>query len=85
MPKIIDFTGQSFGLWKVLQKTTKRSNSGCIVYKVINTKDGTIHYKDSWYLVHFKKEKSFKTTPGRKRKWIIIKKPYIEKGPSSKN
>lgn len=79
MPKVVDFTGQVFGIWKVLQKTDRRSESGCVVYKVQNLKDKTIHYKNSWYLIQFKKEKSFKTTPGRRRKWIITKVPYVEK------
>lgn len=78
MPKIQDYTGQRFGIWEVLARTDKRSKSGCIIYKVKNLKDKTICFKDSWYLIRFKTNGSSKTTPGRKRKWIITKKPYIE-------
>ena len=82
MPKIINLEGQTFGEWKVISKSNQKNKFGNYLYKCLNLKDKKIYYKNSSYLTQYKKRKSFKTTPGRRRKWIIIKKPYIEKGPS---
>lgn len=79
MPKIQDFTGQTFGIWRVLSKTNNKAPNGALIYKCINSKNKKIEYKSSSYLRQFKKRKSLNsTTRGRPRKWIIIKKPYIE-------
>lgn len=75
MPKIQDLTGKTFGIWKVINKTHERTKSGCVVYKVKNMINGKIYFKSTWYLKQFVKENSFKTTPGRPRKWIITKVP----------
>lgn len=78
MRKINDLTGKTFGIWKIVKKTNKRTPSGNVIYECKNIKDGNFYFKNSSYLIQFKARKSKKTTPGRKRKWIIIKKPFIE-------
>ncbi|MBQ0045647.1 MAG: hypothetical protein KBS35_02035 [Mycoplasma sp.] len=78
MSRALDLTGQTFGIWKVIAKTDKRAYNGAIIYKCQNIKTKEIAYKHTGYLVRFKARGSMKTTPGRKRKWIIIKRPYIE-------
>lgn len=80
MPKIQDLTGKTFGIWKVTKKTTKRSeNGGSIVYECLNLKNNKLYLKDTGYLYQFKNRKSKTTTlRGRPRKWIIVKKPYVE-------
>lgn len=78
MPKQSDLSGQTFGVWKVVCKTSQRNEFGNVLYKCINLKDKKVYYKNSSYLTQYKKRGSFKTSSGRRRKWIIIKKPYIE-------
>ena len=73
MPKINNFTGKTFGIWRVVSQTDKRTSSGNIIYKCLNTNDNKIYLKNSSYLIQFKARNSKKTTPGRKRKWIIKK------------
>lgn len=75
MSKIQDLTGKTFGIWKVVEKTNKRTPSGNIIYKCLNTKDNNIYFKNSSYLKQFLKRGSLKTTAGRKRKWVIKKIP----------
>lgn len=78
MAKYIDLTGKTIGIWKVLSRTSERTEKGAVLYKCMNTKTKKTEAKSSGYLIQFMKRGSRKTTPGRKRKWIIIKKPYIE-------
>lgn len=78
MPKIQDLTGETFGIWKVIKKTNKKALCGAYLYECLNIKSNEIVLKHAGYLKQFKDRKSSKTTAGRKRKWIIIKKPYIE-------
>lgn len=78
MPKIQDLTGQTFGIWKVIKKTNKRSTSGEVIYRCHNINNGRNYDKSSHYLALFVKNGSKSTQRGRPRKWIIIKKPYIE-------
>lgn len=80
MPRIINLEGQTFGIWKVICRTNeKNKNNGSILYKCLNTKTNKTSLKDAGYLKQFKARNSKNaTTRGRPRKWIIIKKPYIE-------
>lgn len=78
MPKKTDFTGQQIGIWKVIAQTNKRTESGCIIYKCLNCKNKKEYEKSSSYLADVIRYKCKSDKRGRPRKWIIIKKPYIE-------
>ena len=60
------------------EKFISKALCGAYLYECLNIKSNEIVLKHAGYLKQFKDRKSSKTTAGRKRKWIIIKKPYIE-------
>lgn len=68
MPKILDFTGQTIGIWKVLEKTDKRAEKGGeVVYKCLCSLDNKIYYKDTTYLRQFARRHSKNVVGGRPR------------------
>ena len=76
MPKRTDVTGQTFGIWKVLEKTNiRQACDGCILYKCLNTLNNQISYKSVSYLRQFVKRNSKRNTAGRNNEYIIIKAP----------
>ena len=62
---------------KYLEKIADFLSKNCDE-EVLRVKSNEIALKHAGYLKQFKDRKSSKTTAGRKRKWIIIKKPYVE-------
>ena len=76
MPKRTDVTGQTFGIWKVLEKTNiRQACDGCILYKCLNTLNNQISYKSVSYLRQFVKRNSKSNIAGRNKEYIIIKAP----------
>ena len=76
MPKRTDVTGQTFGIWKVLEKTNiRQACDGCILYKCLNILTNQISYKSVSYLRQFVKRNSKSNIAGRNKKYEIIKAP----------